>query len=289
MTDRAAGRIARQAAAEATAPLGGRVLGGSASRVGRSVEVTVEVDLPLSAPVDVGRMVRVRSHVVDRTRHLTGESVAPAHIRIRALGIDRPHPPTPPRPMEPAPAGVGRPWSRRRLATACLALASTVLCGLLVWTALSSYVPGTAAPVWPRVESLVRGAGSSAVVRHGAVPVAAWAGGWLVLLAVTPGDRRALALGGASPARARTTRKNAARLVRGSLVDVPGLRVRSVRFTPRRVTVRGVSAFGSPEDVRSTALGAVAAAVASLPLRRTPAVRLVLREARSRRGGNADG
>ncbi|MFF9147389.1 DUF6286 domain-containing protein [Streptomyces sp. NPDC014861] len=291
VTDRVTARIARQAAAEATAPLGGHVLSSSASRTGRSVEVAVAVDLPLSAPADADRMARLRNHLVHRTGELTGQVIAPARIRIRALGVDPPSAQPPPRDTAPPPLTVRGSWSRRRPATACLALALAGVSGLLLWTATSWHLPAVPAPPWPRVEDLVRRATTPAVVRDWAVPAAALAGAWLILLAATPGRSRGLPLGCASPARARTTRRSAARLVHGALLDVPGLRVRGVRFTARRVTVRAEAVFGSPDDTRDKAVDAVAAAVASLPLARGPVVRVVLREGRTRRreGRDADG
>ncbi|MFB7940010.1 DUF6286 domain-containing protein [Streptomyces sp. NPDC056049] len=290
VADRVTARIARQAAAEATAPLGGQVLSSSACRTGRSVEVTVEVDLPLSAPADVDRMARLRSDLVHRTGQLTGQAIAPARIRIRALGVDPPLAQPPPRDGAPSPATVRGSWSRRRPATACLALALTAASGLLLWTALSWHFPAVGAPPWPRVENLVRRVTDPSAVRHWGVPAAAMAGAWLILLAATPGRSRGLPLGCASPARARTTRTSAARLVRGALADVPGLRVRRVRFTPRRVTVRAEAVFGSPEELRGRAVGVVTATVASLPLARGPAVRVVLGETRKRNEGkDADG
>ncbi|MEV6353083.1 DUF6286 domain-containing protein [Streptomyces hydrogenans] len=281
VADRVTARIARQAAAEATAPLGGQVLRGSASRTGRSVAVTVEVGLPLSAPADPDRMLRLRSHLVDRTGHLTGVTVTHAHIRIRALGVDPPSTRPSPRDAVPAPVTARGAWSRRRPAVACLALAVTALCGLLLWTVLSWYLPGTAESPWPRVEKLVRGTDASSFVRRGAVPAAALAGGWLLLLSLTPGHRRAPALGHTPPTHARMTRGSAARLVRGALDEVPGLRLRGVHFTPRRVTVRAETTSGAPEGVRAAATAAVAASVASLPLGRTPSVRLVLKDTRN--------
>ncbi|GHJ96333.1 hypothetical protein SNE510_58520 [Streptomyces sp. NE5-10] len=284
VADRVTARIARQAAVEATAPLGGQVLSSSACRTGRSVEVTVDVGLPLSTPADVDRMARLHGHLVDRTEQLTGQVVAPARIRVRALGVD-PTRGQPPPDAGPAPIIARRSWSRRRTATACLALALTALCGVLLWTVLSQRFPGMAPLPCPGAECPARGTGRPPVLRRAAALAAAAAGGWLILLAATPGGHRTLALGCASPARARTTRASAARLVRGALADVSGLRVRGVRFTPRRVTVRADVLFGSPEDVRQRAVGVVAATVASLSPGRGPVIRLRLEAHGDRRTG----
>ncbi|WP_051841675.1 DUF6286 domain-containing protein [Streptomyces sp. NRRL F-5193] len=284
VADRVTARIARQAAAEATAPLGGQVLSSSACRTGRSVEVTVDVGLPLATPADVDRMARLHDHLVDRTQQLTGQAIAPARIRVRALGID-PTRAQPPPDAGPAQIIARRSWSRRRTATACLALALTALCGMLLWTALAQRFPGMAALPCPGAECSAPGTGRPPVLRRAAALAAAAAGGWLILLAAAPGSHRTLALNCASPVRARTTRASAARLVRGALADVSGLRVRGVRFTPRRVTVRADVLFGSPEDVRQRAVGVVAATVASLSPGRCPAVRLRLKAPGDRRTG----
>ncbi|MEU2657282.1 DUF6286 domain-containing protein [Streptomyces sp. NPDC007325] len=280
VADRAVARIARQAAVEATTRLGGEVLRSTASRTGRSDAVTVEVGLPISALAEAGREFPLQLHVARRTRHLTGMDTLSARVRIRELTAAPPvaRPQAAERPARFAARGA---WSRRRLVTTWLAVATTGVGVVLLWAGLDRHVPGLTAPFPWHVAHAAWGSAGRSAVRHGAVIAGALLGGWLLLLAVTPGRRGTLTLGCVPPARARITRTGAARLVRAALGGVPGLRVRGVRCGPRRVTVRAESVFGEPEEVRGTALGVVEATVGRMSLGRTPSVRLVLKDARN--------
>ncbi|MFE6225935.1 MULTISPECIES: DUF6286 domain-containing protein [unclassified Streptomyces] len=293
VADRVTAKIARQAAAEAAAPAGGHVLRSAAATRGRRAEVTVEVDLPLSAPADTGWMAHLHEHLTERTRQLTGLAVDTAHLRVRRLSPAIPSPtPHPDRNPEPSPSldpppdsaerrppvPVGRPWSSRRAAATGAASAVAVVSALTVWTALHAHLPGIAAPPW-------EGAGQWPAVPGGRTlrRPAAWAaviaGGWLILLALTPGHRRLLPLRCPGPAQAVVSRRHAARLIRAAVAEVPGVRVRAVRCTLRRVTVRAEAAYGAPHDLRDAATGTIERAVRNLALGRTPTVRLVLRTA----------
>ncbi|MFF2191323.1 DUF6286 domain-containing Asp23/Gls24 family envelope stress response protein [Streptomyces sp. NPDC058157] len=278
VTDRVAAKIARQAATEATLPAGGRVLRSAATTRGGRVEVTVELDLPVSAPPDTGRMVHLHDHLTSRTRHLTGLALAPAHLRIRTL---RPLTPSP-RPDTPKrqPVSDGRRWSSRRAVGTGVALAAALLSALTTWTVLHEHLPaGTAAPPWEQVRQWLTVSGGRSLLRPVAWAAAA-AGAWLILLALTPGHRRLLSLACPRPVQAVISRRHAARLVRAALTEVPGLRVRTVRFTRRKLTVRTETAHGTPRDVRTATTTAIERTLRNLTLHRTPKVRLVLRPAR---------
>ncbi|GGY38484.1 DUF6286 domain-containing protein [Streptomyces omiyaensis] len=275
VADRVTAKIARQAAAEATAKTGGHVLRSAATTRGRHVEVTVEVDLPPSAPADTGRMVHLRDHLTDRTRHLTGLAVTPARLRVRRLH------PLAARPLpeaEQQPATVGRLWSPRRAAATGTALAVGVLAALTLWSVLHQHLPGIAAPPWEQVRQWASLSGCRSLARPAALAAAA-AGAWLVLLAATPGHRRLLPLGCPRSARAVISRTHAARLIRAAVTEVPGLRVHSVHFTPRKVTVRAEAAYGTPHDVRGTTNTTIERTLRSMVLRHPPQVRLLLRPA----------
>ncbi|MEU3401002.1 DUF6286 domain-containing protein [Streptomyces filamentosus] len=278
VADRVTAKIARQAAADAAAPVGGHVLRSVATTRGRCVEVTVEMDLPLSAPADTGRMVHLRDHLAGRTRHLTGLAVTPVHLRVRKL-----HQLTTPLPEAwQQQATTGRPWSPRRAAATGVALTVGVLSALTLWSLLHQHLPGTATPPWGQVRQWTAVSGGRSLVRPAAL-VAAAAGVWLIFLAITPGRRRLLPLGCPRSARAVISRTHAARLVRAALTEVPGLRIRSVRFTPRKVTVRAEAAYGTPHDIRGTATATIERTLRSMVLRRAPGVRLVLRTAQDPR------
>ncbi|MCB5169461.1 DUF6286 domain-containing protein [Streptomyces bambusae] len=284
VSDRVAAKIARQACAEITVPAGGHVLHGTARRTGRSVEVTVDVELPLTAPGNVERMADLHRHLTRRTGYLTGADIAPAYIRVRRLTPepDRPRPEA----MAPAPFTAHRPWSPRRAAAAGLGTAACVLSVLLLWTVCRRYVPGVPPPPWKQVKEVAHASASLSFVPPAVVVVAAAAAGvWLILLALTPGHRRALALGCPQPVpvRARTTRTHAARLARAALAQVPGLRVRSVRFTPRTITVRAHVASGRPQELREAAAEALSHTIRSMAPAREPRVRIVLAGTRGAR------
>lgn len=212
VTDRVTANIARQACSELSVPVGGHVLRSTASKAGRSVEVTVEVDLPISAPGNPGQMAHLHHHLTERTRYLTGLAIAPAFIRIRRL------PPDPARPQaqpgKPAAFTAGRPWSQRRPAATCLALAVAALSVLSLWTVLQQHVPGITAPPFKQAKELTQQFGNRSLVHPAAALTAAAAGAWLIILGLPPGHRRLLALGCPPSVQARTTRTHAARLVR---------------------------------------------------------------------------
>ncbi|MFE3581218.1 DUF6286 domain-containing Asp23/Gls24 family envelope stress response protein [Streptomyces vinaceus] len=274
VTDRVTAKIARQAAAEATLPAGGHVLKSAATTRGSRVDVTVEVDLPVSAPADTGRMVHIHDHLTSRTRHLTGLAIAPAHLRIRTLGplTASPQPDIP----HQLPVTIRRPWSSRRTAATGAATAVAVLSALTLWTVLHEHLPGTAAPPWAQVRQWMTVSGGWSLLRPAAWASAA-AGAWLILLALTPGHRRLLPLGCPRPVQAVISRRHAAHLVRAAVTEVPGLRVGKVRFTRRTVTVRAEAVYGTPHDIRTTATAAIERTLRSMTLHRTPKVRLVLR------------
>ncbi|MFH8259288.1 DUF6286 domain-containing Asp23/Gls24 family envelope stress response protein [Streptomyces roseolus] len=277
LTDRVTAKIARQAAAEVAIPAGGHVLRSAATTRGRCAEVTVEVDLPLSAPADTDGMVRFREHLNRRTRYLTGLAIAPAHLRIRKLG-----PPAPnlrPDTEKQRPVTFGKPWSPRRAAATGVAVTVAVLSALALWTVLHKHLPGIAASPWAQVRQWTTASGGRSLVRPAALAAAA-AGGWLIFLALAPGHHRLLPLGCPRPAQAVISRRHAARLVRAAVAEVPGLRVRAVRFTTRTLTVRAEAAYGTLHDLRDTTTAAVGRTLRSMALGRVPKVRLVLRPAR---------
>ncbi|MFE0601496.1 DUF6286 domain-containing protein [Streptomyces sp. NPDC058892] len=283
MSDRVAAKIARQACAEIAVPAGGHVLRSTASRTGRSVEVTVDVDLPLTPPDGINRMAHLHDHLVGRTRHLTGLDVEPAYIRVRKLTAEPGRPGS--EAAVPAPFTGRRPWSRRGTAAAGLGAAAAVVSVLLLWTVCHRYAPGLPPPPWKQAEELARTSASHSFVRPAVALAAAVAGGWLILLALTPGHRRTSALGCPQPVPvlARMTRKHAARRVLAAVAEVPGLRVRSVRFTTRKITVRARAAFGRPPELRQATAEVLSRTVESMGLAGEPEVRLVLIGAREAR------
>ncbi|MFF4012413.1 DUF6286 domain-containing protein [Streptomyces sp. NPDC001717] len=270
VSDRVTAKIARQTCAEITVPAGGHVLRSSASSVGRSAAVTVEVELPLTAPGNADHMAHLLDHVTRRTQYLTGLVIAPAYIRVRRLTQE----PGSGEVTVPARFTARQPWSQRRLAATGLGVVVAALSVLLLWTVCRPYIPGLPPPFWQQVKEVAHLSENWSLVP----PAAAAAGGWLILLALTPGHRRVPALRCPQPVpvRARTTRRHAARLVRAALTEVPGLRVRSIRFTPRKITVRAQVAFGRPQDLREATAESISRTIESMALAREPKVRLAL-------------
>lgn len=268
VADRVLVKIARQAAAEAATPVGGRVLRTAASRSGRVVRASVDLALPLSEPTPHG-LRHLQEHVAARTRRLTGLAPTTPRIRVRRLTAGR---------TGTAAASCGGPvdtrarrtWSQRRPATACLAVALVLLACLVLWKAVHPHpLPAAPALGWrPGPQALRLGAGLVGVS--------------LVCAALTPGRRRLVDLRGTPDVRAQITRAGAARMVRAALAGLPGLRVRTVRFTRCRVTVRADLAFGSPADVEAAARAVVADTVEGMAPARSPRVRLVLADTRVR-------
>ncbi|MFE3559224.1 DUF6286 domain-containing protein [Streptomyces sp. NPDC059193] len=269
VADRVAAKIARQAATEVIAPGEGLVLRSTASQASKAVDTAVDVRLPLTGTVD-SQALRLQDHVEARVRHLTGLAATPPTIRVRQLAA------VAPRTMSGAAAvsdsSVRRTWSERRLTTAVLAAALTVVSYLLLWHAVE--LRGTPSPPWQPPDAALSAAGQRGMWCVAAA--AAVMGGWMVLLALTPGHHRLLTLRCGPAARAVMSRMCAARLVQAALADVPGLRVRTVRFAPRRVSVRAELAFGEPEGTRQAAIVAISGAIDGLALSRTPRVKLTL-------------
>lgn len=284
VTDRVTAKIARQAASEAVLPAGGHVLRSAATTRGTRVEVTVEVDLPVSAPADTGRMVQLHDHLTSRTRCLTGLALGPAHLRIRRLGPVTPS--SRPEITRQPTVTARRSWSSRRTATTGVAIAVAVLSALALWTVLHQHLPGTAAPPWERVRRWVTASGGRSLLRPAAWAAAA-AGAWLILLALAPGHRRLIPLSCPQAVRAVISRRHASRLVRAAVTEVPGLRVRALRFTRRTVTVRAETAYGAPPDIGHTTTAAIERTLQNMALHRTPKVRLVLRPVRDPHASSA--
>ncbi|MFJ3876887.1 DUF6286 domain-containing protein [Streptomyces sp. NPDC090077] len=289
VADRAAARIARQAAAE-TLTGGGRVLRAAASAAGPGFDLAVEVALPLTDAVDT-RTRTVQEHVRARTEHLTGRQVAPPRVRVTRL-VPVPHPPGT-RTADAADAAevadrAPRTWSQRRLPAACLALAVTAASALLLWHALAPHPPAGPAlrPSWRALVTALQAPGARTAGAVGSAVL----GGWLLALALTPGHRRLLTLRTRGPVRAVLGRAGASRLVRAALAGVPALRVRSVRCTARGIHVRAERAFGDPDAVAQAATREITRAVEGMALGRTPRIRLDLAGAAPgrRRGGDGD-
>ncbi|MEL3946292.1 MULTISPECIES: DUF6286 domain-containing Asp23/Gls24 family envelope stress response protein [Streptomyces] len=312
VADRAVRRIAERAATEALGPGEVRVSGGSAAVRGRRARVDVTVAVPYAGVLDdTGE--NVRSHVTERTAHLTGLSVDSARVHVRELSLregstervdqaegagygegsgyaEGPAYATGTADARDAKAssteatvtrGARRPWSERRLPVAALALAAAVASGVLLYDVVAVHAADRAPARW-RVRLVdwlaTHGPDGGTAVTIAAAAAVLALGVCLLVLAVTPGQRRLLPMAAPLPGvRAVLERGAAAALLRDAVVQVPGVTRARVRVGRRRTRVRVGLGFGDPATARHEALRAAEAALAECGLARPPRLRVRLR------------
>ncbi|GAA1906276.1 DUF6286 domain-containing protein [Streptomyces durmitorensis] len=175
-------------------------------------------------------------------------------------------------------------WSPRRVPAAVLALLILGAAGLLLYD-IAAVRAGHSAMGWR--PDLARELGErpldSTAVLVGA-GVAAAAGIWLIVLAVTPGLRAVLAMRrGDEDVRAGLHRGAAAMVLRDRAMDVSGVQSVRVRMTRSKVDVHAVSHFRELDDVRSDLDATLAEGIRDLGLGRSPG--LSVRVARPGRKG----
>ncbi|WP_405661970.1 DUF6286 domain-containing Asp23/Gls24 family envelope stress response protein [Streptomyces sp. RK9] len=318
VADRAVRRIAERAATEALGPGEVRVSGGSAAVRGRRARVDVTVTVPYAGVLDdTGES--VRSHVTDRTAHLTGLSVDSARVHVRELSLreastervdhaegtgyaegaryaegagytEGPAYATGTVDARDAKAssteamvtrGARRPWSERRWPVAVLALAAAVASGVLLYDVVAVHAADRSPARW-RVRLVdwlaTHGPDGGTAVTIAAAAAVLALGVCLLVLAVTPGQRRLLPMAAPLPGvRAVLERGAAAALLRDAVVQVPGVTRARVRVGRRRARVRVGLGFGDPATARQEALRAAEAALAECGLARPPRLRVRLR------------
>lgn len=319
VADRAVRRIAERAATEALGPGQVRVSGGSAAVRGRRARVDVTVAVPYAGVLDdTGES--VRSHVTDRTAHLTGLSVDSARVHVRELSLrerstervdhaegagdaegagytegpayatgtaDARGAKTSSRDAKASSTeatvtrGARRPWSERRLPVAALVLAAAVASGVLLYDVVAVHAANRAPARW-RVRLVdwlaTHGPDGGTAVTIAAAAAVLALGVCLLVLAVTPGQRRLLPMAAPLPGvRAVLERGAAAALLRDAVVQVPGVTRARVRVGRRRARVRVGLGFGDPATARQEALRAAETALAECGLARPPRLRVRLR------------
>jgi hypothetical protein len=172
-------------------------------------------------------------------------------------------------------SGARRFWASRRLASTLTSAACVALTGLFLYDVVSvrSGNPGMA---WRRdfAHQLATRPLNDAWVIAGA-SVAAVLGLWLLILALTPGERRLLPMrrlvGGV---RAGLDRRAAALALRDRAVEVSGVRSAAVSVGRRKVRVRARSHFRDREEVRADLDAALADGVTGLGLARRPRMKV---------------
>ncbi|MFF7974359.1 DUF6286 domain-containing protein [Streptomyces sp. NPDC007905] len=188
---------------------------------------------------------------------------AAAHSQHDAVALTKKHgvgpPPRGPDMADPATGVRGRrtthrPWSVRRTSAALAALVLTAAAGAALWDAVAVRV-GHHAALWRSTladELASRPVGDVWILTGAAVAAALGLG--LVVLALTPGLRRALALrppGNCPPRQLRATldRSGAAVLLRDAAMRVPGVGGARIRVRRRRIKARADVRFRDPHQV----------------------------------------
>ncbi|MFH8367917.1 DUF6286 domain-containing protein [Streptomyces sp. NPDC018031] len=174
----------------------------------------------------------------------------------------------------------GRFWSARRLPAAVTALAVLGGAGLLLYD-LAAVRAGRTAMAWRTrlADELAQRPLDDLWLRAGAGGTVLL-GLWLVVLAVTPGERAVLPMartpGGV---RAGLDRRAAALTLRDRAMAVPGVRTARVVVGRRRITARTRSHFREPDQVRADLAAALAEGVEQLGLARAPRLSVQVRRA----------
>ncbi|MET8926051.1 DUF6286 domain-containing protein [Streptomyces sp. NPDC004623] len=284
VSEKAVRRIAGRAAAEALPGRAVTATGVTAAVRGQRAEVSLDLALPYPAPVadSVGL---VQEHVAARTRQLSGLDVPRAEVSVRALRADAPllRADAPLLRAGPPAGGDARPaarrwWSSRRLPVAVVSGAAALVCGALTLDVARVRLLGLPPARWRggAVDWLsTHGSGDLPVVLGGAG--AALTGLVLVVLAVTPGQRRLLPLSPPvdQPVFALDRSAVSAR-VEEAVSDVAGIGRVRVRVGRRRVLVRARLSFGDREAARIGVEAAARLAVGGCALRRAPRLRVRL-------------
>lgn len=172
-----------------------------------------------------------------------------------------------------------RPWSRRRLPVAALALLGAVGGAVLLADVVSVHT-GSSSPASWRMELISwlsrHGPGDPVVVAGGAT--ATVVGLWLLWLACTPGLRSLLpALPPDGSTRVVLERTAVAALVRDAAVGIEGVSRVVVRCGRRRLRVRARIAFGESSGADEAILAAAQEALRGCGPSRPPQLRVTVR------------
>jgi hypothetical protein len=175
-------------------------------------------------------------------------------------------------PEQPGGARARRFWSGRRLPSALTAAVVLGLSGVFLYD-IAAVRTGRRAMSWRSTladELATRPLDDTWIVLGASV--AAVLGLWLLVLALTPGERGVLPMTRRGPAgvRAGLDRRAAELILRDRMMEVPGIRWARVRVGRRRVRARAASHFRDLEEVRGDVEGALDEAVRQMGLARAP-------------------
>ncbi|MEU1664565.1 DUF6286 domain-containing protein [Streptomyces sparsogenes] len=171
-----------------------------------------------------------------------------------------------------------RPWSARRLPAALVA-SVILVAGFATLVDVIAVRAGRPAAAWRRhlADELATRSVDDVWMLTGAA-VAAAVGVWLIVLALTPGQRHWLPLrspAGCPRLRASLDRDGAARLLRDAAMRVPGVGAAHVRVRRHRVRARADVRFRDPREVKDDLTAVLAEERDQLALARPP--RIVVR------------
>lgn len=186
-----------------------------------------------------------------------------------------------PQPGEPGAVRARRFWSGRRIPAAVTAAAILGLSGLFLYD-VASVRADRKAMYWRRklADELATRHLDDLWIILGA-SVCAALGLWLMVLALTPGERAVLPMARRGPltVRAGLDRHAAELVLRDRAMEVSGIRWARAVVKRRRIKVRATSHFRDLDDVRRDLTEAVEGAVQQLGLARRPRLRVQLQRA----------
>ncbi|WP_225848530.1 DUF6286 domain-containing protein [Streptomyces sp. HPF1205] len=208
----------------------------------------------------------------DAERPAAGQPPSPARVSVEKRPEPGRIPPYAVTSEEPGTVKIRRFWSGRRVPAAIVAAVLLGLSGLFLYD-IASVRAGRDAMRWrvDLADELATRPLDDVWVMTGAA-VAAALGLWLIVLALTPGERRLLPMSrrGASGVRAGLERRAAEFVLRDRAMEVSGIRWARVRVRRRRIVARAGSHFRDLEDVRRELTDALGEAVRQLGLARAP-------------------
>lgn len=186
-----------------------------------------------------------------------------------------------PGPGEPGGGRARRFWSGRRAPAALTAAVLLGASGLLLYD-IAAVRADRQAMAWRKTladELATRHLDNEWIILGAAVCAAL--GLWLIVLALTPGERDVLPMARRGPrgVRAGLDRHAAELVLRDRAMEVSGVRWSRVTVTRRRIKTRATSHFRELDDVRRDLTEALEEAVRQLGLARTPPLRIQVRRA----------
>ncbi|MFF4845421.1 DUF6286 domain-containing protein [Streptomyces collinus] len=169
-------------------------------------------------------------------------------------------------------------WSARRIPAAVAACVIGVVAGAALIDVVAVRA-GRRAAAWRQevADALASRPVDDVWMLTGAA-LAVVVGGWLVVLALTPGLRRLMPMRSPAKVRAQLDRASAAVLLRDAALRVPGIRTARIRMGRRRILARADVHFRDPQQVKTDLTAALGEERDRLALSRPPRIAVRVRE-----------